>query len=88
MWKLDRMPWRVEGDDGCKAEIESGAAEFRPSDGFIACALAGDAEVVISVDKDILTLGSLMTVQMMTPHGFVALSNARKVPANPMTVFT
>jgi putative PIN family toxin of toxin-antitoxin system len=42
-------------------------------DKFIACALAGGAEVVVSVDKDILTLGSLMTVQMMTPYEFVAL---------------
>jgi hypothetical protein len=31
------------------------------------------AEVVISVDKDILTLGSLVTVQMMTPHELVGL---------------
>jgi putative PIN family toxin of toxin-antitoxin system len=46
-------------------------------DKFIACALAGGAEVVITVDKDILTLGSLMTVQMMTPYEFVALTKAQ-----------
>jgi putative PIN family toxin of toxin-antitoxin system len=46
-------------------------------DKFIACALAGDAEVVISVDKDILTLGSLMTVQMRTPRQVVALLKDR-----------
>lgn len=46
-------------------------------DKFIACALAGDVEAVISVGKDILALGSLMTVQMMTPHEFVMLSKAQ-----------
>lgn len=45
----------------------------RTNDKFVACALAGGAEVVITVDKGILTLGSLMTVQMMTPSEFVAL---------------
>ena len=42
-------------------------------DKFIACALAGGAEVVITVDEDILILGSLATVQMMAPYEFVAL---------------
>ncbi len=46
-------------------------------DKFIACALASDAEVVISMDKDILTFDSLMTVQMMTPYEFVALMKAQ-----------
>ena len=46
-------------------------------DKFIACALAGDAEVVISVDKDILALDSLMTVQMMTPYELVGLLKDR-----------
>ncbi|MGA9349485.1 MAG: putative toxin-antitoxin system toxin component, PIN family [Anaerolineae bacterium] len=46
-------------------------------DKFIACALAGGAEVVITVDKDILDVGSLTTVQMMTPHEFVVLLKGR-----------
>jgi putative PIN family toxin of toxin-antitoxin system len=45
----------------------------RTNDKLVACALAGGAEVVITVDKDILTLGSLMTVQMMTPREVVGL---------------
>lgn len=46
-------------------------------DKFIACALASGAEVVITGDEDILTLGSLATVQMMAPHEFVALTKAQ-----------
>jgi len=46
-------------------------------DKFIACALAGRAEVVITVDEDILALGSLMNVQMMTPQDFVTLLKDR-----------
>jgi predicted nucleic acid-binding protein len=45
----------------------------RTNDKLVACALAAGAEVVITVDKDILTLGSLMTVQMMTPREVVGL---------------
>jgi putative PIN family toxin of toxin-antitoxin system len=46
-------------------------------DKFIACALAGGAEVVITVDEDILTLGSLTTIQMMAPYEFIALMRAQ-----------
>jgi putative PIN family toxin of toxin-antitoxin system len=46
-------------------------------DKFIACALASGAEVVITVDKDILNVGSLTTVQMMTPSEFVVLLKGR-----------
>jgi predicted nucleic acid-binding protein len=53
----------------------------RTNDKFFACALAAGAEVVITVDKDILTLGALMTVQMMTPREVVRLLNDREVPA-------
>jgi hypothetical protein len=45
----------------------------RTNDKFVACALAGGAEVVISVGEDILALGSLTTVQMMTPREVVGL---------------
>jgi len=40
-------------------------------DKFIACALAGNAAYVISVDKDLLVLGSLQDVHVMTPYDFV-----------------
>lgn len=66
-----------------KAEMISPLGSIPPytrdpkDDKFIACALAGDAEVVISVDKDLLTLGSLMTVQMRTPRQVVALLEDR-----------
>ena len=42
-------------------------------DKFVACALAGDAEYVITVDKDLLVLKTLGGVRMMTPYGFMAL---------------
>jgi len=42
-------------------------------DKFIACALAGSAGYVVTVDKDILTLQSVTSVQMMTPYQFVAM---------------
>ena len=42
-------------------------------DKFIACALAGNAGYVVTVDKDILTLRSVTSVQMMTPYQFVAM---------------
>ena len=59
-------------------------AEFLPSlggvppytrdpkdDKFVACALAGDARYVVTVDKDVLALGTLSGVQMVTPEEFV-----------------
>ncbi|MBC7250378.1 MAG: putative toxin-antitoxin system toxin component, PIN family [Anaerolineae bacterium] len=39
-------------------------------DKFIACALAGNAKYVITVDKDILILGTLMDIHMVTPDEF------------------
>jgi len=42
-------------------------------DKFIACALAGSAGYVVTVDKDTLTLRSVTSVQMMTPYQFVAM---------------
>jgi putative PIN family toxin of toxin-antitoxin system len=39
-------------------------------DKFVACALAGDAGYVVTVDKDILVLGALSGVQMVTPEEF------------------
>jgi putative PIN family toxin of toxin-antitoxin system len=40
-------------------------------DKFVACALAGDAGYVVTVDKDILFLGALSGVDMVTPKEFV-----------------
>ena len=40
-------------------------------DKFVACALAGDAGYIVTVDKDILVLGALSGVQMVTPEEFV-----------------
>ena len=40
-------------------------------DKFIACALAGKAEYVITVDKDLLVLGALQDVRVTTPYEFV-----------------
>jgi putative PIN family toxin of toxin-antitoxin system len=40
-------------------------------DKFVACALAGDAGYVVTVDKDTLVLGVLSGVDMVTPEEFV-----------------
>jgi putative PIN family toxin of toxin-antitoxin system len=39
-------------------------------DKFVACALAGDAGYVVTADKDILVLGALSSVQVVTPEEF------------------
>jgi putative PIN family toxin of toxin-antitoxin system len=39
-------------------------------DKFVACALTGDAGYVVTVDKDILVLGALSGIQMVTPEEF------------------
>ena len=43
-------------------------------DKFVACALVGDAEYLISVDKDILTLKTLEHIEMVTPDEFIGLA--------------
>ena len=40
-------------------------------DKFVACAIAGRASYVITEDRDILALGSVGDVQMITPYEFV-----------------
>jgi putative PIN family toxin of toxin-antitoxin system len=40
-------------------------------DKFVACALAGNAGYVVAADKDILVLGALSGIQMVTPEEFV-----------------
>jgi putative PIN family toxin of toxin-antitoxin system len=47
-------------------------------DKFIACALAGNAEYVITVDKDILALGTLSDIRMVPPREFVAIVESEK----------
>jgi predicted nucleic acid-binding protein len=41
-------------------------------DKFVACALAGDAGYVITLDKDILAIRALGDVRMVTPDEFLA----------------
>lgn len=40
---------------------------------FVACALAGEVEYLISVDNDILTLRSLAGVRMVSPYTFIQM---------------
>ena len=40
-------------------------------DKFVACAVAAGSDYLISLDKDILVLGELMGVKMVTPVGFI-----------------
>lgn len=42
-------------------------------DKFIACALVGAASFVVTADEDLLILGEVGGVRMMTPYHFVAL---------------
>ena len=43
-------------------------------DKFVACALVGEAEYVITVDQDLLVLKSLGDVRLVTPYEFLDLS--------------
>lgn len=42
-------------------------------DKFVACALVGNAGYVITVDKDLLVLGELEGIHLVTPDEFVTL---------------
>jgi putative PIN family toxin of toxin-antitoxin system len=42
-------------------------------DKFVACALAGEAQYVITVDRDLLVLESLGSLLVITPEQFVAM---------------
>jgi len=37
----------------------------------VACAIAGEADFLVSTDHDIFALGELMQVRMLMPHPFV-----------------
>ncbi len=41
-------------------------------DKFVACALAGNAQAIITLDEDLLVLGSVGAAQILTPQTFVA----------------
>lgn len=42
-------------------------------DKFVACALAGDAAYVVTVDADLLVLGTVGSVRLVTPAEFASL---------------
>lgn len=44
----------------------------RKDDKFIACALVGQAPFVVTADEDLLVVGEVETVRMITPYHFVA----------------
>lgn len=49
-------------------------------DKFIACALVGQAQYLITVDTDLLVLGTVDTVRIVTPEAFLAaLSEAATI---------
>lgn len=43
----------------------------RKGDKFVACAIAGFADYLVTTDDDILVLGSLLQTRMVTPYEFV-----------------
>ena len=43
-------------------------------DKFVACAVAGRVDFLISLDKDILVLGQVGEIEMVTPYQFVSRS--------------
>ena len=46
-------------------------------DKFVACALAGKVEYLISVDNDILALRSLDSVRMVSPYTFIQMTREK-----------
>ena len=50
-------------------EVPSYTRDLR-DDRFVACALIGNTEYVISVDKDLLNLGTFQDVRVMTSYEF------------------
>ncbi len=43
------------------------------NDKFVACAIAGAADFLITVDRDLLDLRTVGNVQVIQPHVFIAL---------------
>ncbi len=50
----------------------------KDDDWVLAAALAGRAEIIVSGDKDLLTLKEFQEVKILTPRQFVELINAQK----------
>ena len=48
----------------------SGIVRDPRDDMIVACAVAGDADTVVSRDKDLLSLGSYRAISIMTPEAF------------------
>jgi putative PIN family toxin of toxin-antitoxin system len=49
------------------------AARDSDDDKFLEVALAGDADYVVSGDRDLLTLESYRGIDIVTPHAFVEI---------------
>ena len=47
-------------------------------DKFVACALLGNAQYLVSVDEDILVLQQVEGVRMVTPYAFLLLLDSNK----------
>jgi len=48
----------------------------RKDDKFVACAVAGSVDCVITVDKDLLDLETLVGIQLLAPYRFLELYRA------------
>jgi uncharacterized protein len=84
----DRIRELIHLDEGAvlldtiryKAEILPPLGSIPPysrdpkDDKFVACAIAGDVAYLITVDLDLLELGTVGNVRVVQPHEFVALS--------------
>lgn len=57
--ELTNVSWRTSRDPG--------------DDLFLVCALEGNAEVVVTGDQDLLTLGAFRGVRLVTPQAFLKL---------------
>lgn len=51
----------------------------KDDDKFIACAIAGSAEYVVSGDPDLLNVGHYAGIQILTPNAFVTLLTTEDV---------
>lgn len=73
----------ILGTIGRKAELLPPLGAIPPytrdpkDDKFVACALLGDAQYLVSVDEDILVLTQVEGVQMVTPYAFLLLLDKR-----------
>lgn len=70
---LNAIRWKAE----CLPALGPVPAYTRDpkDDKFVACALAGKVEFLISVDNDLLALRSLADVRMITPYEFIQMTS-------------